>query len=612
MKKIKYYLALILLFVVCAFCFYYVKKDKTQFLLDDNTPQKLRLFVSPLIDELNNQDFSDNKKYRFYFANFYKDHQIVKPKKNKNEIPVLWLGGYEGLSFYPDDLLNYPYIFVTSDLLIDFLKIYNLKLNYAPLGWFKNYDNFEVYDDNKLFGIIGAQPLIKDILEYKKIPYKEYNIENIDEIVKDIPKLKACFVNHTSFENKSIDLHPIFFRIASHKIPIATYWGWPLHIDTINIFNDAINFYMTQDDAEILIDEILNNDKKIIVRKHMAYLITKNIFSKDAIINTIKTTIEGNHSNDNIINKHSINFDLGVSVGHIGSGDFWLAQDIASHFTDQEYEQYMSFFDSIKKYSAQNNVLIRGFLPVKNKDLTGNNNFLFIAYPQFAEIDKKEMVISFEEYVQNIIDESDKFKAVFVSSIKLNNELQKKGVNSFYIPQFTNTERFYPDFNKELETDVVFVGVNAFYRKAVHYLRDAGINVNIYGPKFDEGVALKEYLDNRILRKYYSSAKIVLNDTREGMKNLGFISNRIFDASACGSLVISDYMKEIEDIYGDSVPMWKTKEELIKLVRYYLDPKNENERKEKIKKAQKITLKNFTSDIISHKIQKIIEESDTK
>jgi hypothetical protein len=147
------------------------------------------------------------------------------------------------------------------------------------LGWFKNYDNFEVYDDNKLFGIIGAQPLIKDILEYKKIPYKEYNIENIDEIVKDIPKLKACFVNHTSFENKSIDLHPIFFRIASHKIPIATYWGWPLHIDTINIFNDAINFYMTQDDAEILIDEILNNDKKIIVRKHMAYLITKNIFS---------------------------------------------------------------------------------------------------------------------------------------------------------------------------------------------------------------------------------------------------------------------------------------------------------------------------------------------
>ena len=89
-------------------------------------------------------------------------------------------------------------------------------------------------------------------------------------------------------------------------------------------------------------------------------------------------------------------------------------------------------------------------------------------------------------------------------------------------------------------------------------------------------------------------AKIVLNDTRPDMKQLNFISNRIFDASACGALVISDYVKEIEDIYGDSIPMWKSGEELVELVRYYLDPKNEQERIEKAKKARDITLNNFT------------------
>lgn len=609
----KYYLALFIFIAIGIFFSFGIKNEKVIFSLADNTPQKLKSFIEPLINELNTKNFSNNKTYKFYFANFYENHQIVKPEKNENEIPVLWLGGYEGLSFFQNDLLNYPYIFVTSDLLIDFLKNYNLKLDYVPLGLFKETKNFTLNKNNELIGLIGEQPIIKNILDDKKIPYKEYDINNVNEIEKDIPKLKACFVKYTSFEKKSIDLHPIFFKIAYHKIPIATYWGWPFHIDTINIFNDAINFYMTQDDAEILIDEILNNNKRINTKKEMAYIITKKFFSKDVAVEKIREIIEGTKNNNYYHpNTKSINFDLGVSVGHIGSGDYWLAQDIASFFSSQGYEQYMSFFDSIKKFNTQNNILIRGFLPIKNKDLTGNDNFLFIAYPQFAEIDKKEMVISLEEYVQNIIDESDKFKAIFVSSIKLNNELQKKGVNSFYIPQFTNTERFYPDFNKELETDVIFVGVNAFYRKAVHYLREAGIGVNIYGPNFEEGVAIKEYLDNRILRKYYSSAKIVLNDTRDGMKDLGFISNRIFDASACGSLVISDYMKEIEDIYGDSVPMWKTKEELIRLVRYYLDPKNENERKEKIKKAQKITLKNFTSDIISRKIQKIIEESDTK
>ena len=96
------------------------------------------------------------------------------------------------------------------------------------------------------------------------------------------------------------------------------------------------------------------------------------------------------------------------------------------------------------------------------------------------------------------------------------------------------------------------------------------------------------------------------------MKQLNFISNRIFDASACGALVISDYVKEIEDVYGDSVPMWKTNEELVELVKYYLDPKNEKERLEKAQRAKEITLKNFTSDIVGKKFEAIIEDIKNK
>ncbi len=611
MKK-KCCLILFFLFVTCIYSFFHIFRNANNFFLADNTPTILRELATPLINQLNKEDISKNKKFKIYFANFFENHEIVKPQKTKNEIPILWLGGYEGLIFNHQDLFDYPYIFVTSNLLLDFLKEYNLKLDYVPFSLFDKDDDSAINSDkNTLFGIIGNQPNIKSILETRKIPYKEYDIDDLKEIKRDMSKFRACFVKYTYFEEKSIDLHPIFFKIASYKIPIATYWGWPTHIDAINVFNDAVNFYMTDDDANILIDEILNDSERISTKTEMALLITKRIFSKESIVNKIKTTLGGKNNKDVLDgSEKSINFDLGVSVGHIGSGDFWLAQDLAMHFANQKYEHYMSFFDSLKKYSAQNNILIRGFLPIKESDLTGKNNFLFIAYPQFAEINNKEVVMPFDEYIEKIKDESDKFNAIFVSSLKLNSELQKKGINSYYVPQFTNTKRFYPDFDKELETDVIFVGVNAFYRKAVHYLREAGIDVNIYGPNFDDGVAIKEYLDNRVLRKYYSSAKIVLNDTRDGMKNFGFISNRIFDASACGSLVISDYMKEIEEIYGDSIPMWKTKEELIQLVRYYLDPKNEDERKEKIKKAQEITLKNFTLKIIGDYMQQIIENNE--
>ena len=96
------------------------------------------------------------------------------------------------------------------------------------------------------------------------------------------------------------------------------------------------------------------------------------------------------------------------------------------------------------------------------------------------------------------------------------------------------------------------------------------------------------------------------------MKKYGCISNRIFDATACETLVISDYMPEIEEIYGDTVPMYKTKEELIELVKYYLDDANEQERKDKAKRAREITLKNFTSDKAALKFHQIINTHSQK
>ena len=88
----------------------------------------------------------------------------------------------------------------------------------------------------------------------------------------------------------------------------------------------------------------------------------------------------------------------------------------------------------------------------------------------------------------------------------------------------------------------------------------------------------------------------------------GVISNRIFDGTACGTLVISDYMPEIEAIYGDSVPMWKTEKELVNLIKYYLDPKHEEERLEKAQRAREITLKNFTAKQAAEKFEQIIED----
>ena len=108
------------------------------------------------------------------------------------------------------------------------------------------------------------------------------------------------------------------------------------------------------------------------------------------------------------------------------------------------------------------------------------------------------------------------------------------------------------------------------------------------------------YIPNNILNKYYSSAKIVLNDHRPDMKQYGFVNNRIYDATASGALVISDYIEEIENIYGNSIPMYKTKDELKELLIYYLT--HEEERKALAQKARNITLKEYTHTTIAQKL----------
>ena len=56
-----------------------------------------------------------------------------------------------------------------------------------------------------------------------------------------------------------------------------------------------------------------------------------------------------------------------------------------------------------------------------------------------------------------------------------------------------------------------------------------------------------EWIPNDQLRRYYSSAAIVLCDHYDDMRDEGFISNRAYDALACGAFVISDPVPAIEE-----------------------------------------------------------------
>ena len=84
---------------------------------------------------------------------------------------------------------------------------------------------------------------------------------------------------------------------------------------------------------------------------------------------------------------------------------------------------------------------------------------------------------------------------------------------------------------------------------------------------------LAEHLPNDELHRVYSSAAIVLNDHWDDMREYGYISNRVYDALACGTLVLSDDVPGLTERFGEAVAVYRSAAELRELVERLLgDP----------------------------------------
>lgn len=283
-------------------------------------------------------------------------------------------------------------------------------------------------------------------------------------------------------------------------------------------------------------------------------------------------------------------------------GDFFLANDLKLGFEKLGYEVEYRFredYDDLRLKNAGNVIYFKGYynfekLPIDDKK--GRKTVLYVYY--------------LEGLHPKILGEVD---AVASASKRFIDEyVFGNGYKGQYIPQYTNKERF-KDANSEADKqfEVLFVGSDhtGKGRKSVDYALMANANLSVFGKFWDKSLGrdvLKgSYIDNDELYKYYGNAKIVLNDHRKDMAYWGFVSNRIYDVSASGGFVFTDYVKEIEVEYGDSIVMYKNKEEFKEKLEYYLE--HEDERKTLARKAQKITLEKFTNEVAAKKFVEIFK-----
>lgn len=128
---------------------------------------------------------------------------------------------------------------------------------------------------------------------------------------------------------------------------------------------------------------------------------------------------------------------------------------------------------------------------------------------------------------------------------------------------------------------ILFVGNSrGELRPIVQAAIGEGLDVEIFGSRWEglipESYIKGAYIPNDSLGRYYKSASLVLNDHWENMRVSGFISNRVFDVLACGGKIVSDYIPELETIFGKSVPMYKSGSELKNVVEHVIAEGGDN------------------------------------
>lgn len=186
------------------------------------------------------------------------------------------------------------------------------------------------------------------------------------------------------------------------------------------------------------------------------------------------------------------------------------------------------------------------------------------------------------------------------STTAMNQLFKREGANSSYILEGYDVEVFNPsEENKHKELNVIFVGSKIPIRaEYINFLRKNNINVTCYGPGWENKPI---YLEELV--KKYRQSKIILNFPRE---DSGF-SDRVFQAMGTSSLLLSRFCSDLERVFKKSIHMdwFKTLEECLKLIKYYLE---NNEIREKVSKdGYNYVRENYTWENTVERLLKIIE-----
>lgn len=196
-----------------------------------------------------------------------------------------------------------------------------------------------------------------------------------------------------------------------------------------------------------------------------------------------------------------------------------------------------------------------------------------------------EWIISHPDLVT--AEEIKGFDLVYAASVSWPDQVRRDwGLRVRPLLQCTDPRYFHPDRGvPDTGPPVLFVGNSrGVFRHAVRTALAAEADLTVHGADWDE------YLDPQMVASsgvpndevgvLYASAGVVLNDHHVDMRRDSFLSNRLFDAAACGARIATDEVSGLDETFGALVQPFTDEHDLARLVRppYAAFPDNETRR----------------------------------
>ena len=181
--------------------------------------------------------------------------------------------------------------------------------------------------------------------------------------------------------------------------------------------------------------------------------------------------------------------------------------------------------------------------------------------------------------------ECDAYDLVCVASSPFADSLKRRTTTPVAVlEQGTDPWRFRSEPVPELAHDLLFVAnTRGVRRRILADLLPTRHDLAVWGSGWDgllpAGALRGEWMANDTLRQAYSSAKIVLCDHWDDMRDHGFASNRLYDAVACGAVVVSDDVAMLDDRFGEAVVTYRTADDLRETIERLLASPQERARR---------------------------------